>query len=245
MSIPSKDSHLTTADVWDAVDLGCGELVIELRGRLRSMPGEVLRVIALDPGAPEDIPAWCRLTGNRLVRYEPDTSSYWIRARGERSNPADKSSSEADTKAVDFDHVYSPGVFALAKSLPRDSRLDKPCATATARSRLCGSTIEIDVATEDGAVTDYAHRVKACLLGRASAAGVARNIVGASVDEVRQVIAEMRAMLEDEGPALGGRFAELTVLRSARVLKARHASMMLPFSALKRAIAGSHLYDTR
>jgi NifU-like protein involved in Fe-S cluster formation len=74
---------------------------------------------------------------------------------------------------------------------------------------------------------------------------VARNIVGASVDEVRQVIAGMRAMLEDEGPTLSGRWAELTVLRSARVLKARHASMMLPFTALERVIAGSHLCDTR
>jgi len=33
-------------------------------------PGEVLRVTALDPGAPEDLPAWCRLTGHTLLQWE-------------------------------------------------------------------------------------------------------------------------------------------------------------------------------
>ncbi|MBI3098170.1 MAG: sulfurtransferase TusA family protein [Planctomycetes bacterium] len=53
---------------WDAGDMGCGDLVLELRLRLRAMkPGEVLRVTARDPGAPEDLPAWCGLTGHALV----------------------------------------------------------------------------------------------------------------------------------------------------------------------------------
>jgi tRNA 2-thiouridine synthesizing protein A len=67
---------------WDAGDLGCGDLVLRLRQRLRAMPGRVLKVIALDPGAPEDLPAWCRVTGNELVRHDPATGSYWIRAKG-------------------------------------------------------------------------------------------------------------------------------------------------------------------
>ncbi len=56
---------------WDAGQLGCGELVMELRLRLRSMaPREVLQVRALDPGAREDLPAWCAMTGHALVRAE-------------------------------------------------------------------------------------------------------------------------------------------------------------------------------
>jgi tRNA 2-thiouridine synthesizing protein A len=53
---------------WDAGELGCGELVLELRFRLAPMkPGELFRLVALDPGAPADIPAWCRMTGHTLV----------------------------------------------------------------------------------------------------------------------------------------------------------------------------------
>lgn len=53
---------------YDAGDLGCGDLVLELRAKLREIgPGEVLRVYARDPAAPVDLPAWCGLTGHSLV----------------------------------------------------------------------------------------------------------------------------------------------------------------------------------
>jgi tRNA 2-thiouridine synthesizing protein A len=53
---------------WDAGDMGCGELVLELRLRLKPMrPGQILKLTARDPGAPEDLPAWCRLTGHHLT----------------------------------------------------------------------------------------------------------------------------------------------------------------------------------
>ena len=56
---------------WDAGDMGCGDLVLELRHRIaRLEPGQVLKVIALDPGAPADMPAWCRLTGHTLLHQE-------------------------------------------------------------------------------------------------------------------------------------------------------------------------------
>ena len=69
---------------WDAGDLGCGELVIPLRFKLKAMqPGRIIRVHATDPGAPADLPAWCRLTGETLVGQDPEQHYYFIR-RGER-----------------------------------------------------------------------------------------------------------------------------------------------------------------
>ena len=57
---------------WDAGDLGCGELVILLRERLLALPPAAhLLLIATDPGARHDIPAWCRLTGHGLLQAEP------------------------------------------------------------------------------------------------------------------------------------------------------------------------------
>lgn len=53
---------------WDAGDLGCGDLVMHLRMRLKDMAaGSVIRVTATNPAAPEDIPAWCRMTGHTLL----------------------------------------------------------------------------------------------------------------------------------------------------------------------------------
>ena len=67
---------------WNAGELGCGDLVLELRQRVRAAPGKVFKVIALDAGAPADIPAWCGMTGNPLLAQDAATKSYWIRAKG-------------------------------------------------------------------------------------------------------------------------------------------------------------------
>jgi tRNA 2-thiouridine synthesizing protein A len=67
---------------WDAGDLGCGDLVLELRFRFQSMKGgQVLRLTARDPGAPEDLPAWCTLTGHALLHAAPPT--WFIQRRKE------------------------------------------------------------------------------------------------------------------------------------------------------------------
>lgn len=66
---------------WDAGDMGCGPLVLELRKRLRAMPGRVLRVTARDAGAELDLPAWCRLTTNELLRHDPNSKRFWIKSR--------------------------------------------------------------------------------------------------------------------------------------------------------------------
>ena len=69
---PAVDTSADPDDTWDAGDMACGELVLKLRLRLKSMQaGQVLLLIAQDPGAPADIPAWCNLTGHHLLSAEP------------------------------------------------------------------------------------------------------------------------------------------------------------------------------
>jgi tRNA 2-thiouridine synthesizing protein A len=73
---------------WDAGDLGCGDLVIRLRFLLKEMqPGEIIRVHATDTGAPHDLPAWCRMTGDALVEHDPDTQYYWIQRKSPPPSP--------------------------------------------------------------------------------------------------------------------------------------------------------------
>lgn len=68
------------AATWDAGDTSCGDLVLELRLKLRALqPGQVMRVRATDPGAPGDLPAWCRLTGHTLLRFRHP--EYWIQVK--------------------------------------------------------------------------------------------------------------------------------------------------------------------
>ena len=71
------EEEIDAAAEWDAGDMGCGEVIILLRMRMQELNGgDVFKLTARDLGAPEDIPAWCRMTGRRLVRA--DHPNYWI-----------------------------------------------------------------------------------------------------------------------------------------------------------------------
>ena len=79
LGLPESDIP-APSDEWDAGHMGCGEVIILLRLRMRKLnPGDVLKLTSLDLGAPEDLPAWCRLTGRRLLRAEHP--HYWIEAK--------------------------------------------------------------------------------------------------------------------------------------------------------------------
>ncbi len=135
-----------------------------------------------------------------------------------------------------LDDIYNKRILAFAGSIPRLGRLDHPHATATAHSRLCGSTVTVDVMMDGDRVTDFAHEVKACALGQASSSIMAHNIVGASADELRQVRDAMVKMLKENGPPPEGRFADLRFLEPVRDYRARHASTLLTFDAVVDAV---------
>ena len=135
-----------------------------------------------------------------------------------------------------LDDIYNRRILEFAGSIPRIGRLEAPDATATAHSRLCGSTVTVDLKTDGEVVTDFAHEVKACALGQASSSIMARHVVGASADELRAVRETMRRMLKEGGPPPEGRFADLQFLEPVRDYKARHASTMLTFDAVVDAL---------
>ncbi len=132
--------------------------------------------------------------------------------------------------------IYSQRILELAAAMPRTARLAAPQATATAHSKLCGSTVTVDLKMDDGIVTDFAHDVKACALGQASSSIMAQHVVGASADELRSVRETMLKMLKENGAPPQGRFADLRYLEPVRDYKARHASTMLTFDAVVDAI---------
>lgn len=135
-----------------------------------------------------------------------------------------------------IDEVYNKRILELAGNIPRIGRLDHPQGSATAHSRLCGSVITVDVVLDGDEVTDFAHDVKACALGQASASVLARNVVGATVGEIRAAREAVRAMLKENGPPPEGRFADMALLEPVRDYKARHASTLLAFDATCQAI---------
>ena len=132
--------------------------------------------------------------------------------------------------------IYNTKILELAADIPGARRLEDADATATAHSKLCGSTITVDLKMRNAEVTDFGQTVKACLLGQAAASVVGRNIVGTSADEFRRIATEMRRMLKEDGPPPSGRWADLAVLQPVKDYRARHASTLLVFDAVERAM---------
>ncbi len=69
---PSDDARVGASDrvveVVDGGDRGCGELLLVLAARSRSLPpASTVRLLASDPAAPLDLPAWCHLTGHTYL----------------------------------------------------------------------------------------------------------------------------------------------------------------------------------
>jgi NifU-like protein involved in Fe-S cluster formation len=135
-----------------------------------------------------------------------------------------------------LDEVYNQRILELAGNIPRIGRLAHPDASATAHSKLCGSTVTIDLSMTAGKVNDFAHEVRACALGQASSSIMARQVVGSTSDELRQIRTEMQKMLKENGPPPAGRWADLAVLQPVRNYHARHASTMLTFDAVVDAL---------
>ena len=132
--------------------------------------------------------------------------------------------------------IYNKRIIELAGNIPRIGRLAAPDASATAHSKLCGSTVKVDIKMEGPVVTDFAHDVKACALGQASSSIMARHVVGSSAEELRQLRESVRKMLKENGSPPEGKWSEIALLEPVRDYKARHASTMLTFDAVVDAI---------
>ena len=132
--------------------------------------------------------------------------------------------------------IYNSRILELAGSIPRIGRMPDAHGSATAHSKLCGSTVTVDLKMEGDKVTDFAHDVKACALGQASSSIMARHVIGAEASELRSLRDTVRKMLKENGAPPAGKWADIAVLEPVRDYKARHASTMLTFDAVVKAV---------
>lgn len=58
-------------DEFDGGDETCGRVIVNLHLYIRDQePGQRVLVISRDPGAPVELPAWCRMTRNELTKVQ-------------------------------------------------------------------------------------------------------------------------------------------------------------------------------
>jgi NifU-like protein involved in Fe-S cluster formation len=132
--------------------------------------------------------------------------------------------------------VYTRDILRLATETARWPRLEKVDATGEARAPICGSTISVDLLIVEEAITAIGMDVRACALGQASAALLARSIVGTDAKTIINARASLSRWLTEDVQSPGD-WPELSLLEPARTLSARHGAMLLPFDATLAALA--------
>ncbi len=137
---------------------------------------------------------------------------------------------------TELDEIYNFDILERAAAISRTERLANPDATARAHSKLCGSTVTVDIVMDGDRVEDFAQTVEACLLGQAAASIVAQHIVGRTPSEMKQVREEMRQMLKEGGAPPQGLWKDLAVLEPVKDYPGRHTSTLLVFDAVNSAI---------
>ncbi len=135
-----------------------------------------------------------------------------------------------------IDDLYNARILEFAGNIERTERLPDAHATTIAVSRLCGSKVTVDLKMTGDVVTDFAHEVKACALGQCSSSIMARHVVGSCAQELGELRETMRKMLKEGGPPPTGKWADLEILTPVRDYKGRHASVLLTFDAVVKAI---------
>ena len=132
--------------------------------------------------------------------------------------------------------IYSRRILELAADIPHLGRLPEPDASATARSKLCGSTVTVYVKLDGNVVTAFAHEVQACALGQASSSIMGRNIIGSTIEELRDIRDAASRLLKDQGKPPEGKWEDLKALEPLRDYRVRHASILLTFEAVVDAL---------
>jgi tRNA 2-thiouridine synthesizing protein A len=63
----------------DCVGLYCPMPIVHTSNKVKQMqPGQVLEVLADDEGIKEDMPNWCKMTGNECLLIEDDNGKYKV-----------------------------------------------------------------------------------------------------------------------------------------------------------------------
>jgi NifU-like protein involved in Fe-S cluster formation len=138
--------------------------------------------------------------------------------------------------SIMMNEIYNRKILELAAHIPLVGRLENPMGTATRHSKLCGSMVTVDVDMEGGLVSKFAHEIKACALGQAASSIMARHVIGATGDELRALLSQVKSMLKEQGPPPQAPWDDVAVLEPVRDYKARHASTLLTFEAVVEAV---------
>lgn len=102
--LPADAHPYPAADSFDGGDLDCGNgLLLLIRQHIDPLePGQLLEILSVESSVEEDLPSWCRLTGNQLVNLARDGAQRsFLVSKGPFATPRQAGSVTAGATAAD------------------------------------------------------------------------------------------------------------------------------------------------
>ena len=131
ISDPSRLDPYLPAVRFDGGNMDCGNgLLLQIRRRIDPLSsGQLLEVRSIEPSVAEDLPAWCRMTGNELVSRQHDLASRsWIFLIAKnRFNPLSAHTGAArSTQSAEQAETYAPVTSTLLSANTAQQRRAVP-----------------------------------------------------------------------------------------------------------------------
>jgi nitrogen fixation NifU-like protein len=139
--------------------------------------------------------------------------------------------------AVLRDDLYHRAILDLAREATGHGRLEAPQVSVRIDNPLCGDRVTLDLDLADGLVRTVGHEVRGCLLCQAAAAVIGARAPGQAPAALRANAERLRQLIvagpgEDQAQV----WPELAAFAPVHRHKSRHECVLLPFTALTRAL---------
>jgi nitrogen fixation NifU-like protein len=135
--------------------------------------------------------------------------------------------------------LYQGGIKELASAQSGPKSLPHPDREVSVDNPFCGDRIDLQITLEAGKVTALAQEVRGCMLCQAAANALVQSAIGQTSAEIEFVRNSLAAMLQggdtDDWTLPG--WESLALFEPVRRHKSRHGCVLLPFTALLKALA--------
>ena len=131
--------------------------------------------------------------------------------------------------------IYHRAIQTLAQEAIGEARLEHPSGTAFLHNPLCGDCVDMQVELRASTIQSVGHKVRGCLLCRASASMIGKHALGATPEEIAQVATAVGVFLRGQGPVPDG-WPDLELFTPVRGHASRYSCVELPFKALLAAL---------
>jgi nitrogen fixation NifU-like protein len=136
--------------------------------------------------------------------------------------------------------LYDDVVMDHIKNARNYRSVEAPDLHAEGRNRLCGDHVTLTLRTAGDRIRDAAFQCECCGISMASASIMTAAVASRTLDEARQLAAEVQRAVEDvslQAPEVGD---VPTVVAVGRAHPARRRCALLPWVTLMAALDGRH-----